>query len=105
MRVSGQLVAVDTPVVIHDLSRTGFAVVSQRAFDAGQTLDFQLAGDGGSPFTVTARAVHSRPMPNAPGYYLSGFMFIPGRLMGLVPQALIDRLIETVTGNRASLFI
>jgi hypothetical protein len=99
MRVKGQLVAVDTSVLIHDLSRTGFGALSQVRFQAGQTLDFRLVGDDASPVDVTARAVHTQPLPQRPGWYRTGFMFVPGRLMGLVPQILIDQLIAAVTAE------
>jgi len=95
-RVKGQLVRPETPILVHDLSRSGFAVISQLAFDAGQLLDFRLIGDDGTAVTVTAQAIHSARMPSNQGLFLSGFMFVPGRLTGLVPQALIDRLIATV---------
>ena len=45
MRVKGQLVSLNSEIVIHDLSRAGFGVVSQLSFDRGQTLDFRLMGD------------------------------------------------------------
>lgn len=96
MRVKGQLVRPDTPILVHDLSRSGFAVLSELAFESGQQLDFKLTGEDGLTVTVTAQAIHSRLMPANQDLYLSGFMFVPGRLTGLVPQALIDRLIETV---------
>jgi hypothetical protein len=96
-RVEGRLVALNTPVIIHDLSRTGFAVVSQCEFEPGQLLDFQLVADEGPSIKVTAEAVHSRPMHTGAGLYLSGFKFVPGKLTGMVPQALIDRLIEAVS--------
>jgi hypothetical protein len=97
MRVKGELVAVETPINIHNLSRTGFGVVSDIAFDAGETLDFKLTSADGTVASVTAEAVHTRPFPKTPGLYLTGFMFVPGQLTGLVPQASIDRLIESVT--------
>ena len=96
LRVQGQLIRPDTPILVHDLSRSGFAVFSQIAFDAGQLLDFRLTGEDGLTVTVTAQAIHSRKMPANQGLFLSGFMFVPGRLTGLVPQSLIDRLIATV---------
>ena len=96
MRIKGDLVRPDRPILVHDLSRSGFAVLSQMPFASGQQLDFRLTSEDGTTFTVTAQAMHSRPMPSTPCAYLSGFMFIPGRLTGLVPQALIDRLISTV---------
>lgn len=97
MRVKGELVSLDAPIVVHDLSRTGFAALSEKGFGAGQTLDFRLVADGGPAVRVSARAVHSRPAASAPGTYITGFMFVPGKLTGLVPQALIDRLIDAVT--------
>ena len=97
MSVRGELVSLNIPIVIHDLSRTGFAVVSQTPFERGQTLDFRLLADDGPGVKVTACAVHSQPVPGSPGLHRSGFMFIPGELTGLVPQASIDQLIEAVS--------
>ena len=104
MRVNGRLASPDTPILVHDLSRSGFAVLSRIAFVAGQTMEFQLTGEDGKSFSVSAKAIHSRPMPAAPEMYLSGFMFVPGQLTGLVPQALIDRLIATVAEPGVSCF-
>lgn len=96
MRVQGQLVAVDVPIVVHDLSRSGFAVVSAKSFEAGDTLDFKLEGAGEQPITVTAEAVHSRPFGSSTSLYLSGFRFVPGPLTGFIPQVAIDRLFEAI---------
>ena len=104
MRVKGQLVEIDTPIVVHDLSRSGFAVVSPVPFDPDEMLDFRLVGADGSVVTVSAQAMHTRPWGGVSGLHLSGFMFVPGPLTGLVPQSLIDRLIETVTGVGARYF-
>jgi hypothetical protein len=103
-RVNGRLVSPDTPILIHDLSRSGFAALSQMVFEAGQRLDFRLTGEDGTTVTVSAQAIHCRPMPASPGMHLSGFMFVPGRLTGLVPQTLIDRLIATVADAGPSCF-
>jgi hypothetical protein len=59
MRVKGELVRPDTPILVHDLSRSGFAVLSQVAFSSGQQLDFRLTGEDGTTVTVTAQAIHS----------------------------------------------
>jgi hypothetical protein len=104
LRVHGQLASLNTPILVHDLSRSGFAVLSRFHFQPGQTLDFRLTGADGLSLTVSARAIHSGPMPAAPDMYLSGFMFVPGQLTGLVPQALIDRLIRTVADPDVSCF-
>jgi hypothetical protein len=97
MRVKGRLAAVNTPILVHDLSQTGFAVISEVAFRAGETLDFRLEGTGGSEIAVTAEAVHSRAFPASRPLHLSGFRFVPGNLTGMVPRVLIDRLIEAVS--------
>ena len=104
MRVNGQTSALETPILVHDLSRSGFAVVSQIPFTSGQTLDFRLRTPEDSPVSVTAQAVHTRPYGAAPGLYLTGFAFVPGRVTGLVPYVLIDQLIAAVSGQPVSCF-
>ena len=95
-RVSGQLLHIDTPIVVHDLSRTGFGAVSQIDFRPGDILDFRLETERDS-ITITARVVHSRPWANSAVLSFTGFEFVPGRLLGLVQEARIERLIEAVT--------
>lgn len=97
MRVKGELPSVEAPILVHDLSRSGFAVVSTLAFEVGETLDFRLVGPEASDVAVSAEAVHSRPMKNAPHLYLTGFKFVPSAANGVLPQAEIDRLIAAVT--------
>jgi hypothetical protein len=97
MRIQGELVAVGRPIVIHNLSRSGFGVVSGVAFAVGETLDFRLVAETGVIVRVTAEAVQTRSHPRVPGQQLTGFRFVPGRLTGMVPAALIDQLIEAIT--------
>lgn len=104
LRVKGQLVDLDAPIVVHDLSRTGFAVVGRTAFTPGQILDFRLTGPAGPPMRVTAEAVHTSEVSGGIGLYLSGFRFVAGALTGCVPQSAIDRLIETVMDADRSFF-
>ena len=96
MRIKGELTSVSTPILVHDLSRTGFAVLSRVPFKPGETLDFRLDDEHGSAVTVTARAVHSRPVGARDDLHLSGFMFVPGGVLNVVPQVSIDRLIAAV---------
>jgi hypothetical protein len=104
-QVKGHLIELDTPIVVHDLSRTGFAVVSEAGFEPGDTLEFRLEADRpGTAFRVAARAVHTRPSPQQPGLFLTGFMFIPSPILGVVPQAQIDRLISLVTESQRGMF-
>jgi hypothetical protein len=103
-RVKGELTAVGAPILVHDVSRTGFSVVSSLAFERGQTLDFHLEGPDRTDVSVTAEAVHTRPLAGAPHLHLSGFKFVPGRVTGLLPQVSIDRLIAAVAAPESRSF-
>ena len=103
-RVKGKLVMLDTEIIIHDLSRTGFAVVSQLTFEQGQLLDFRLSTTGSPDVTVSAEAVHSRSLPASPHLFLTGFRFLAGKMTGQVPQSRIDRLIEAVIDANVQYF-
>lgn len=96
-RVRGELTEIGAPITICNLSRSGFAVLSEVAFERGQRLDFQLSSADGLTISVSAEAVHHRPVPKMPGHHLTGFKFVPGRLLNVVPQAMIDRLIDAVS--------
>ena len=94
-RVSGRLIAIDTPIVMHDLSYTGFGAASHIDFRPGDILDFRLETETDN-VTVTARVVHSRPCPHSTNLFFTGFEFVAGKLLGLPPKSKIDRLIEAV---------
>ena len=104
LRVQGRLIDLNVPVLVHDLSRSGFAVVSEDPFVPGQQLEFQLTGRDGTVLRVTAEAVHSRALDESRKGHLSGFKFVPGQLTGLLPQTKIDRLIAAVTGAETRFF-
>ncbi len=95
-RVRGEVVRLDAEIVVHDLSRTGFAVVSKLMFEPGTLLDFRLSAEGSPDVTVSAEAVHTRALHPSPDLYLTGFKFLPGKMTGVVPQTRIDRLIAAV---------
>ena len=103
-RVQGKLITLDTKIVIHDLSRTGFAVVSPMKFDKGQLLDFRLSATDSPDVTVAAEAVHSRRLHPSPNLFLTGFRFLAGKMTGQVPQSRIDRLIEAVVDSNVQFF-
>jgi hypothetical protein len=94
-RVRGQVMQIDSPLVIQDLSRTGFGAVSHIDFRVGDILDFRLETDHES-ITVTARVVHSRAFANSPDLSFTGFEFVPGKLLGLVQESRIDLLIDAM---------
>jgi hypothetical protein len=103
-RVQGRVVALDTQIIVHDLSRTGFSVVSEINFEPGQQLDFRLTSSDGTTVSVCAEAVHSKPMHASANLSLTGFRFVPGRLTGMVPQSRIDRLISAVLDANVQFF-
>jgi hypothetical protein len=94
--VKGRLIPIESPLVVHDLSRTGFGTVSHIDFLPGDVLDFRLETDRES-ITVTARVVHTRPWANSTELFFTGFEFVPGKLLGLTQQSRIDQLIEAVS--------
>ena len=96
LRIRGRLLPIEQPIVIVNLSRSGFAILSESPFETGQVLNFRLTGDNGVSVNVTAEAVHYRANPTGRGKYLTGFRFIPGRLTGIVPKAVIDELIDAI---------
>jgi hypothetical protein len=96
LRVKGELVPVRFPITIFNLNRTGFAVLSEVRFRAGERLDFRLTGIRGPSVLVTAAAVHIESRPNSSGLFLTGFVFQPGRQDGVVPEAAIRQLIVAV---------
>ena len=59
-RLSGTLIPVGSPILISDLSHTGFGAVSDIDFRPGDMLDFRLE-TATDHVIVTARVVHSRP--------------------------------------------
>ena len=96
LRVRGELVALGFPVRILNLNRTGFAVLSEVRFRAGERLDFRLTDIHGGSVHVTAAAVHTQPLRSSPGRYLTGFTFLPGRSGGVVPEAAILQLLSSL---------
>jgi hypothetical protein len=95
LRIKGELVPVRSPITIFNLNRTGFAVLSETMFRAGDRMDFRLTAVGGPSVLVTATAVHTQSLHDSPGLYMTGFRFQPGAAGG-VPDAAIRQLIAAV---------
>ncbi len=96
LRVDGELVPVDFAIRIVNISRTGFALISEVRFRAGERLDFRLTGKKGPSVQVTAAAVDSRPSATSPGLFVTGFSFQPDRVSGAVPDDAIEQLLAAV---------
>jgi hypothetical protein len=96
LRVKGELVPVGFPIRIFNLNRTGFAVLSEVRFRSRPRLEFRLTDIGGASVGVTAAAVHTQPLRDATGLYVTGFSFEPARADGNVPEAAIGQLLAAV---------
>src|SRR6186997_3444817 len=96
LRVKGELVPVDFPIRIFNLSRTGFALISEARFRSGERVEVILTAVTGPSVRVSATAVHTQPLPDSPGWFVAGFQFRPGRGTGVLPEAAIRQLIEAV---------
>jgi hypothetical protein len=66
-------------------------------FRPGDRLDVRLAGVKGPSVQLTAKAVHSRSLPDSPGRFVAGFEFVAGRRTGAVPEDAIKQLTEAIT--------
>lgn len=96
LRVKGELVPIDFPVRILNLNRTGFAVLSEVRFRAGQRLVFRLSGLDGPSVQVAAAAVHIEPRRGAPGLFMTGFRFQPEDHGVVVPEADVLALLTAI---------
>ena len=96
LRVKGELVPVGFDITVLNLSRTGFAVISAARFRAGECLEFRMTAKQGPSVQVSAAAVHTRSLPTAPGLFVTGFTFRPGRITRTVPDVAILQLIGAV---------
>ena len=104
LRIKGQVVDLDIPIIVRDLSRTGFAVVSEAPFTPGQRLEFRMVARDGTDIRVMAEAVHTHPLTDGRRGHLSGFKFVPLRLTGLLPESNIDRLVAAVNDGHIRFF-
>jgi hypothetical protein len=95
LRVKGELVPVGFPLRILNVNRTGFAVLSEVRFRAGERLDVRLTDVRGPSVLVTAAAVHTQPLRDAAGMFVTGFTFQPGP-GGAVPEEAIRQFIASV---------
>jgi hypothetical protein len=96
LRVKGELIPVGYPLRILNLNRTGFAVLSEVRFRCGDRLHIRLTGPGVPAVEVAAAAVHTQPLRDTPGVYMTGFTFQPARRGGVVPDADIGHLLAAV---------
>lgn len=76
-RVQGQLVSLDVPVFVREISLGGMSVETPRAFDVGSTQQFLLTLGDGARVEVSGRIVYSRPADDLKReFFVSGVQFV-----------------------------
>lgn len=96
LRVKGELIPPGFAITVVNLSRSGFALISEARFRAGDRLEFRLTARKGPSVHVTASAVHTQPLSSTPGLFVTGFAFRPDPISGEIPDAAIHQLIAVV---------
>ena len=78
-RVTGQVLPLSEPVIVLDMSRSGFATQTRLMFPVGEVHDFRLElPDMSAPLTISAQIVRSSQTQGADGstHFLSGLQFV-----------------------------
>ena len=78
-RITGQVLPLSEPVVVLDMSRSGFAMQTRVMFPIGAVYEFRLMlPDMSAPLTISAQIVHSVQTQGADGstHYQSGLHFV-----------------------------
>jgi len=78
-RVTGQVLPLSEPVIVLDLSRTGFAMQTRDMLPIGTVHEFRLElPDMSAPLTISAQIVRSDQAQGADGsaHYISGLHFV-----------------------------
>ena len=78
-RVTGQALPLSEPVIVLDMSRSGFAMQTRVVFPVGAVYEFRLVlPDMSAPLTISAQIVHSVQTKGAAGsvHYVSGLHFV-----------------------------
>jgi hypothetical protein len=94
-RVEGQVVPLDVPLTVRELSRGGFSCESTVPFPPGTAHHFRFTTPVGAMVTLDATAVHCRlTRADAEGHhaYISGFEFQSSEATDQAVAALIDTL-------------
>lgn len=94
-RVEGQLVPLDLPLVLRDLSRGGFSCESTVPFPPGTAHQFRFTTPAGAVVTLEASAIHCRlTRVDADGQhaYISGLEFQSSEATDQAVSILVDTL-------------
>ena len=78
-RVTGQVLPRSEPVIVLDMSKSGFAMQTRALYPVGEVYEFRLElPDMNAPLTISAQIVRSAPVQGADGstHHLSGLHFV-----------------------------
>jgi hypothetical protein len=77
-RLQGRVVAMDTPIVVREISLGGMQIESGLVFTAGDIHEFHLTLGDGSQIPLRGRVMHSRETVGADGKttFLTGLQFV-----------------------------
>jgi hypothetical protein len=97
----GQIVAMDVPLVVRNMSAGGFGIESQVAFPAGAVHRFRFTAETGLRVVLSAQARHCEPVAMSDGVtrYRAGFEFVQ------VPGADTGKAIETLLEAATSILL
>jgi Tfp pilus assembly protein PilZ len=95
-RIQGQVVSLDVPVQVREISLGGMSVETPQAFPVGSVNVFMLTLGDGSGIDVAGRIVYSRPSADANRqFFVSGVQFIDRDDSS--PATPVDRLVKKVS--------
>ncbi|HEX5071454.1 MAG TPA: PilZ domain-containing protein [Vicinamibacterales bacterium] len=76
-RIQGQVVSLDVPIQVREISLGGMSVETPRPFPVGSVNVFMLTLGDGAGIDVAGRIVYSRPSADANRkFFVSGIQFI-----------------------------
>jgi Tfp pilus assembly protein PilZ len=76
-RIQGQVVSLDVPVLVREISLGGMSVETPQAFPVGSVNIFLLTLGDGAGIDVAGRIVYSRPSSDADRqFFVSGIQFV-----------------------------
>jgi hypothetical protein len=87
----------DAPVVLHDVSVSGFSIETPEPATPGQHRLFWLSAPGGDEWLVGAVAMHCGSTPTPQGVYRSGWLADEDPRTAEAFEAAIDHLVDTLT--------
>jgi Tfp pilus assembly protein PilZ len=94
-RIRGQVVSLDVPVLVREISLGGMSVETPQAFEVGSINTFLLTLGDGAGIDVAGRIVYSRPSADTDRrFFVSGVQFVDQD--DLNPDARVGGLITKV---------